>query len=217
MFPPKKNGPPSPQGPGGPPKGAPGMDLMSLLSGGGMGGPGGGMPGGMPGGMSMPGMGGPAGGGLPQMFGGGPGMPSPGKGMNAMQAMQGGIMGPPPPPSPMGVNGPNGLPIGATDPGQGSPDQFGGSDLLSLLSQPSGGGMAPGDQYDQPPGMPSLQDPGQQQDDGMGGLMSMLAMAGLGIDPSQMQQMDPMAQFGGGPPPGLGGMGGPAGGSASPF
>jgi hypothetical protein len=163
------------------------MDLLSMLGGGGA-------PGGL-GGMPMPGMGGPMGGMMPMM--GGPGQPRPGQGMNAMSAMQGGLGMAPPAPSPMGVNGPNGLPMGGVDPGQGSSDQFGGSDLLAMLSQG-------GDQYDQPAGMPSLEDVGEDPTGGMndpGGLMSLIAMAGLGVDPNSAM----------GGPMGMGGMGGMCG------
>lgn len=205
MFPPKQSGPPSPAGPPKPPgpggPGGPGggMDLLSLLAGGG-----GGMPGGIPGGMPMPGMGGPMGGGQP---GSGPGMPPPGQGMNAMNAMQNGLGMPPPPPAPVGVNGPGGLPLGGQEPGPGGPGDFGGSDLLSMLSQ-GGGGMPSGDPYDQPPGAYPLEDVGQDPTGGLGGpngMMSMLALAAMGVDPSQA--MNPMGGMGMGGPP----MGGPMG------
>lgn len=150
------------------------MDLMSML--------GGGMPPGP--GMGAPGMG------MPPMMGGN-GMTKPGQGMNAMSAMMGGL-GMQPPGGGMGGPpgaGHNGLPFGGIDPGPGSPEEMGGSDLLSMLS---GGG----DPYDQPAGQTPLSNVGQPPDDQMQQLMQMLALAQMGVNPGDAQG-DPMGMGGG--------------------
>ena len=114
------------------------------------------------------------------------GMPRPGRGMDAMAAMMGGLGLPPAPPPGGPIAGPGGLPIGGTPPPQGQPPS---SPLLAALL-----GMQPADDPSGDAGMPpdpSQGDPGNDP----GQLLSLLALLSQGGGGGSMM------------PPGPGGMG----------
>jgi hypothetical protein len=101
--------------------------------------------------------------------------------------------------SPGGVMGPDGLPVGGAMPGDG--DDMGGSDLLSAL------GMSSGDPYDQPAGTNGLSGLSESPEGDQGGLMQLLALMGLGVNPADAQDgtmKPPGMGMGGMPSPGMG-------------
>lgn len=106
-----------------------------------------------------------------------PGMTPPGGGMDPMAAMMGGIglIPPAPSPSPAGLAGPDGLPVGGSIPPGMGPSDLGGSALLAAL-------MGSGDPYSQPPGAQPTAGVGTGDPNmGLTNLLNLLALGQMGV------------------------------------